>query len=249
MERSLKLTIEYDGTDFRGYQFQGHGERTVQSELVPAIEKVVGHRVKLNAAGRTDTGVHALGQVVSFKTTGIVPIERVVIALNSVLPFDLAVTGAEEVDDRFHARFSAKSRTYGYLLWTNRARSAIWGRYSLHVRRSLDLEAMRAASECLIGSHDFVAFAKVGGNPGPTTVRRLDRLSIRRLAGGRILFVVTANAFLRSMVRNIVGVLIEVGIGDMKPEAVRDILENRDRVANLWAPAAPHGLCLLKVEY
>lgn len=247
--RNLKLTVEYDGTEFFGYQTQGKGERTVQTVLAEAVEQIVDHQVALHAAGRTDTGVHALGQVVSFTTTGRVPIERVAIALNSVLPMDLAVAKAEEVEPGFHARFSAKSRTYGYLVWTRRSRSAIWGRYSLHVKRGLDVDRMRIAAVDLIGSHDFAAFAKTGGSPGPSTVRDLSRMSIRSLSEGRILFVVTANGFLRSMVRNIVGVLLEIGVGDLEPSAVREILDTRDRVANPVAPAAPHGLCLLNVEY
>jgi tRNA pseudouridine38-40 synthase len=108
---------------------------------------------------------------------------------------------------------------------------------------------MRISAADLVGTHDFAAFAKTGGSPGPSTVRELQRMSIRRLSEGRILFVVTANGFLRSMVRNIVGVLLEVGVGDLEPSAVREILDTRDRIANPVAPAAPHGLCLLKVEY
>lgn len=248
-ERNLKLTVEYDGTEFFGYQTQGKGERTVQSVLEAAVAQIVDHPVVLHTAGRTDTGVHALGQVVSFRTTGRVPVERLAIALNSVLPRDLAVARAEEVDDAFHARFSAQSRTYGYLVWSRRTRSAIWGRYSLHIRRPLDVDAMRTAASDLIGIRDFAAYAKTGGSPGPSTVRDLRRLSIRRLTEGKILFVLTANGFLRSMVRNIVGVLVEIGVGDLDPAAAREILETRDRVANPIAPAAPHGLCLLKVDY
>ena len=247
--RNLKLIVEYDGTEFTGYQSQGKGERTVQSVLQEAVEKIVNHPVVLQGAGRTDTGVHALGQVVSFKTTGRVPTGRVAIAVNSVLPPDLAVASAEEVDLDFHARFSAKSRTYGYLVWTRRTRSALWGRYSLHIKRTIDVDRMRIAATALKGNQDFAAFAKTGGSPGPSTVRDLQHLSIRRLSEGRILFVVTANGFLRSMVRNIVGALLEVGVGDLPPSAVQEILDMRDRVANPVAPAAPHGLCLLKVDY
>ena len=247
--RNLKLTVEYDGTDFTGYQSQGKGERTVQSVLQEAVEKIVNHPVVLQGAGRTDTGVHALGQVVSFKTTGRVPTERVAIAVNTVLPPDLAVASAEEVPLDFHARFSATSRTYGYLVWTRRTRSAVWGRYSLHVKRPVDIDQMRSAALLLKGNHDFAAYAKTGGSPGPSTVRDLQRLSIRPLSEGRILFVVTANGFLRSMVRNIVGVLLEVGVGDLPPGAVQEILDTRDRIANPVAPSAPHGLCLLKVDY
>jgi tRNA pseudouridine38-40 synthase len=248
-ERTLKLRVEYDGTAFSGYQAQGQGERTVQSVLTGAVSLVTQQGVTLMAAGRTDTGVHDLGQVVSFTTTARVPIERLAIALNSVLPPDIAVAEAEEAPAGFHARFSAKRRSYTYLLWTRRSRSALWGRYALHVRRPVNVEQMQAASQVLVGSHDFAAFAKSGGDPGKTTVRDLQRLAIRRAPSGLILFKLTANGFLRSMVRNIVGTLLEVGVGDLPPEMVAEILKSRDRIHNPCAPVAPHGLCLMRVDY
>lgn len=247
--RNLKLIVEYDGTDFAGYQTQRQGLRTVQTVLGEAVGEIMAHPVLLQAAGRTDTGVHALGQVVSFRTTSAVPTQRLAIALNGKLPRDVAVAAAEEVDDEFHARFSAKSRTYGYLVWTRRTRSAIWGRYSLHVRRPLDVNRMRAEGAALVGTHDFAAYAKMGGSPGPSTVRRLERLSIRRLSEGRVLFVLTANGFLRAMVRNIVGALIDVGKGRIDPGTLAMILNGMDRDANPCAPAPAHGLCLLRVDY
>ena len=249
LERTLKLTVEYDGTDFNGYQTQGRGERTVQSVLAGAVSLITQQDVTLMAAGRTDTGVHALGQVVSFTTTARVPTERLAIALNSVLPPDIAVADAKEALVGFHARFSARRRKYTYLLWTRRTRSALWGRYALHVRRPVNAERMRAASRALVGVHDFAAFAKSGGDPGKTTVRDLHSLTVRRSPAGLILFRLTANGFLRSMVRNIVGALLEVGVGDLPPEAIVEILKSRDRTRNPCAPVAPHGLCLLRVDY
>ena len=205
MARRLKLTVEYDGTDFRGYQAQGQGERTVQSVLGRAVSTLVPREeIVLHGAGRTDVGVHALGQVVSFETESSLPTERWAIALNSLLPRDLAVARVEEAAPDFHARFSARQRTYGYLIWTRRTRSAIWGRYSLHCRRPLDVGLMRQAAAPLIGTHDFASFARAGGNPGRTTVRNLHRLSVRQMQNG-LLVTVTANGFLRSMVRNLVG--------------------------------------------
>jgi tRNA pseudouridine38-40 synthase len=247
--RNLKLTVEYDGTDFVGFQTQRGGLRTVQTVLEEAAGRILAHRVALHAAGRTDTGVHALGQVVSFHTTGGAPTERLAMALNRVLPPDVAVVKAEEVDADFHARFSAVSRTYGYLVWTRRTRSAIWGRYSLHSRRPLDVDRMRAEAAPLIGTHDFVAYAKMGGSPGPSTIRHLERLSIRRLSEGRILFVLTANGFLRSMVRNLVGGLLKAGARELEPGTLAMILHGMDREANPFAPAPAHGLCLLRVDY
>jgi tRNA pseudouridine38-40 synthase len=241
--------VEYDGTDFSGYQSQGQGERTVQSVLGTAVARVVNHPVTLHAAGRTDTGVHALGQVVSFVTTGSIPAERMAIALNSNLPRDLAVARADEAQPGFHARFSAKSRTYVYTVSRRRTRSAIWGRYSLHFRRALNVPLMRECAAGLTGTHDFASFAKTGGSPGPTTVRTLTRLSIRSGAGDRLYFVVTANGFLRSMVRNLVGALLDAGAGDVPSDLIRELLARPDRVENPCAPAAPHGLCLWRVDY
>lgn len=247
--RRLKLTVEYDGTDFRGYQVQGKGERTVQSVLGEAVSTLLPREeVILHGAGRTDVGVHALGQVVSFETESALPIERWAIALNSMLPPDLAVAQAEEAVPDFHARFSARQRTYGYLIWTRRTRSALWGRYSLHYRRPLDVGLMRQAATALVGTHDFASFARAGGNPGRTTTRDLRRLSVRQMRNG-FLVTVTATGFLRSMVRNIVGGLVTVGAGDLPPVALEEILALRDRALNPIPPAMPQGLCLLRVDY
>ena len=247
--RRLKLTVEYDGTDFRGYQVQGKGERTVQSVLGEAVSTLLPREeVILHGAGRTDVGVHALGQVVSFETESALPIERWAIALNSMLPPDLAVAQAEEAVPDFHARFSARQRTYGYLIWTRRTRSALWGRYSLHYRRPLDVGLMRQAATALVGTHDFASFARAGGNPGWTTTRDLRRLSVRQMRNG-FLVTVTATGFLRSMVRNIVGGLVTVGAGDLPPVALEEILALRDRALNPIPPAMPQGLCLLRVDY
>jgi tRNA pseudouridine38-40 synthase len=247
--RTLKLTVEYDGTEFSGYQRQGQGERTVQSVLEETLKRLVPREdITLYGAGRTDIGVHALGQIVSFQTESSLPLERWAIALNSLLPPDTAIAKAEEAAPNFHARFSAKQRTYGYLIWTRRTRSAIWGRYSLHYRGELDVSLMRQASQSLVGMRDFAAFARYGGNPGRTTVRDLRRLSVRRVPNG-LLVTATANGFLRTMVRNLVGGLIAVGSGKAQIETLTAILETRDRVLNPIPPAAPQGLCLLRVDY
>ena len=247
--RTLKLTVEYDGTEFSGYQRQGQGERTVQSVLEAALKSLAPREdLTLYGAGRTDIGVHALGQVISFQTESGLPLERWAIALNSLLPPDVAIAKAEEAAPEFHARFSAKQRTYGYLIWTRRTRSALWGRYSLHYRGDLDLSSMRQAAKPLVGVHDFAAFARQGGNPGRTTVRDLRRLSVRRVPNG-LLVTAAANGFLRTMVRNLVGGLVAVGSGKVPAETLEEILASRDRVLNPIAPAAPQGLCLLRVDY
>ncbi len=247
--RTLKLTVEYDGTEFSGFQRQGQGERTVQSVLEEALHSLSPRdEFVLHGAGRTDIGVHALGQVVSFGTVSSLPIERWAIALNSLLPPDVAIAQAEEAASGFHARFSAKQRTYGYLIWTRRTRSALWGRYSLHYRGELDLARMRRAAQTLVGTHDFAAYARYGGNPGRTTVRDLRRLSVRRVSNG-LLVTATANGFLRTMVRNLVGGLVAVGSGKVPVETLTEILKARDRVQNPIPPAVPQGLFLRRVDY
>lgn len=247
--KNYKLIVEYDGTDFSGFQCQAGGIRTVQGDLEEALGKLGMNVWSFAAAGRTDTGVHALGQVVSFISHGSIPAHRMAIAINSMIQRDVSVARAEEIGSEFNARFSAKSRTYCYTIWTRRSRSAIWDRYAWHMRREIDIDKMRQAARLLVGQHDFASFAKTGGSPGPSTVRDVLRISIRRWGDDRIVFMVTANGFLRSMVRNIVSVLVEVGIGDMNTDAILTILNARDRTKNPIAPAAPHGLCLLRVDY
>lgn len=247
--RTLKLTIEYDGTDFKGYQYQRQGERTVQSVLQEVLGTLLPReQPTLHAAGRTDTGVHALGQVVSFQTESALPLERWAIALNSLLPPDVAVARAEEVADDFHARFSARRRTYGYLIWTRRTRSAIWNRYSLHHRRPLNVEAMRQATRPFLGDQDFASFARQSSNPNATTTRTLYRLGVRRVPNG-LLVTACANGFLRTMVRNLVGGLLAVGVGEQTPDTLAEILSLRDRSRNPIPPALPQGLFLLRVDY
>lgn len=248
--RNFKLILEYDGTDFAGFQTQGQGERTVQSTLERAVLELTGEKTPVIAAGRTDAGVHARGQVVNFRTDWAIPVDRVAVAMNGILPRDIAVQRADEVPEEFHARFSAKQRTYVYLVWTAPERSALWGRFALHEPRDLDLEAARKAAGCLIGSRDFGAFANAGGEPGSTLTRDLRRLEIRSVKPGALIaVVVTANAFLRSMVRNLVGALLTVGRGEMTIDELAAIAETKDRTSNPCPTAPAHGLCLLRVDY
>jgi tRNA pseudouridine38-40 synthase len=250
MMRRIKLTVEYDGTDFAGFQTQAPGTRTVQESLTKAISQITSGKVIVHGAGRTDSGVHALGQVAHFETASVLPVERIERGLNALLPRDVSVREACEVDGDFHARFSAKRRTYLYLTLNRSARSAIWDRYSLHEPAALNADAMRQAARSLVGTHDFRAFANAGGEPGSTTVRRLERLSVRRARGGEsIVIVAAANAFLRSMVRNLVGALLDVGRGSIGPDEPAVFLVKRDRTQNPCATAPPRGLCLYRIDY
>ena len=182
--RKLKLTVEYDGTDFAGFQMQAAGTRTVQSELTSAIQRVTGVDSVVHAAGRTDSGVHALGQVAHFATESQMSAARIELALNAVLPGDVSVREASWAGDDFHARFSAVRRTYLYLILNRPARSAVWHRYSVHEPRPLNVEAMRAVARLLTGTNDFSSFAGSGGNPGSSYIRRVERLQVRRVGNG-----------------------------------------------------------------
>ncbi len=243
--RCFKATIEYDGTDFFGFQYQV-GQRSVQGDIEAALGKLTGSDVRVHGAGRTDTGVHALGQVIGFRAETRIPIDRMPTAMNSVMASDVRVVGAEEVDETFHARFSARSRSYVYLLLSRAHPSAVFGRYCWHVPGALDLEAMGQAARLLEGTHDFRAWANETSEVD-STVREMKRCSVRRVRGF-VLVRVEANAFLRGMVRNIVGTLVQVGQGKRPPSEFDEITASlRRETAGPSAPA--RGLCLLRVQY
>lgn len=243
---NVKLTIAYEGTEFSGYQRQGKGERTVQGELEKAIQRLTGTAPKLIAAGRTDAGVHAKGQVVNFTTGSPIPISRWPTALNSCLPPDLIVWQAEEVPLSFHARFGAKTKTYQYIVSRRQWPDPFLRRFSYHYPRPLRVEPIRAASAFLVGEHDFKGFSAAGSSVA-TTVRRLDRVEVTE-EGEEICFTLTGNGFLYKMVRNIVGTLLLIGEGKADPGLVRTILTKGDRQA-AGPTAPPHGLTLMAVEY
>ncbi len=243
--RNIRARVEYDGTDYFGSQYQPD-RPTIQGELQKALNCILGEVVVIYAAGRTDTGVHAVGQVINFRTQSRIPAERVPAAMNSLLPKTISVVHAEEADESFHARYSARSRLYRYTVLNRSTRSALQERYSWHIAKPLDCGAMRRAAKSLVGVGDFAGFA-CGDNEDCTTVRCLMEVSVRK-RGERVEFWVRGNAFLRSMVRVIVGTLVEVGLGARSPGSVAEILRAGDRrLAGKTAP--PQGLCLVEVEY
>lgn len=243
--RNIKLVLAYDGTDFAGWQRQAD-RPTVQQTVEEVIERVTGERVNLIGAGRTDAGVHALGQVANFHTRSRLPTDDLQRALNALLPRTVAVLEAREVAPEFHARYQAVGKHYRYTIHNHPIRPVLDRHLVLHIRRRLNLTRMRRAARCLVGEHDFAAFtthARLQSN----TVRRVDELSIRR-NGPRVLVDIKGSGFLYNMVRAIVGTLIEVGRGRLAPEAVAEILAGGDR--RRAGPTAPaHGLCLVSVRY
>ena len=243
--RYFKATLEYDGTDFVGFQWQNNG-RGVQNALEDAIQTRTGQTVRLTGAGRTDSGVHALGQVVSFGVETQIPLERMARALNSALPPDASIRKVEEVGPEFNARFSASSRVYGYLILNRPVPSALLRRYTTHIFEPLNVEAMAAAASLLLGEQDFAAFSNET-EPDMVTMRDVMRCQVSRHRD-LVLVRMEGNAFLRGMVRTTVGTLIEVGLGKRQPNDMRTVLASRDR-SRAGPSAPPQGLCLLRVRY
>jgi tRNA pseudouridine38-40 synthase len=238
-------TLAYDGTDFEGWQAQARG-RTVQGTLEAALGTLTGAgRVPVFGAGRTDTGVHALGQVASFDLDRPFPADALVRALNGLLPPDVRVLHAAEVDESFHARKSALGKTYRYELDTAPVQLPTRRRHAAHWAEALDEPRVSAAAALYVGRHDFAALASAGSSV-KTTVRTVTRSSAR-LTGGTLVFEVEADGFLRRMVRSMVGGLIAAGRGARSIGDLRSALAGRDRRA--WpAPAEARGLCLVRVH-
>lgn len=243
--RTIRLIIQYDGTDYCGWQRQP-GLPTVQDRVELALAQIVGERVLVQAAGRTDAGVHAVAMPAAFKTESAAPLRAFVNGVNSHLPDNIAVLSAEEVTANFKVIGDAVSKTYRYRIFNNPIRSPLHHRISWHVWSQLDLASMRTAADYFIGSHDFSSF-RGQGCTAATTVRRIDTVKIHREAD-LITIDVTGSGFLKNMVRIMVGTLVDVGRGRFTPAHIKTLLEKPDRKkAGVTAP--PQGLCLLKVFY
>lgn len=241
----IALGIEYDGTAYNGWQRQKSGIG-VQALVEQALERVANEATEAVCAGRTDSGVHAEAQVVHFDSTASRSRRNWVLGVNSNLPADINTLWAEFVTEDFHARYSATSRTYRYLILNRPTRSALWRDRCWWIYRPLDESLMREAARHLHGEHDFSAF-RAAGCQALTPKRRIFAITIDRY-GAWILITVRANAFLQHMVRNIVGVLVAIGASDEQPEWAQRVLESRDRTrGGIAAPA--QGLALIDVEY
>jgi len=245
--RTVRLTLAHDGTDFFGWQVQSVG-RTVQGELEAALEKITGERVRIAGAGRTDSGVHALGQVASFRTTSVIPSDKLRLGLESVLTTgDLVVLGVADVPEDFHARHSARGKLYRYQVLNSRLRSPFLRRYTWQVRAKLDRTQMREAAAALLGTHDFSSF-RLAGCDARTPVREMHRLELIERDDGVLWIELEASAFLRGMARAIVGTLVEIGRGRSPASDMPAIVTACDRgAAGRSAPAC--GLTLVRVDY
>jgi tRNA pseudouridine38-40 synthase len=243
--RNIRLTVEYDGTDFHGFQRQSR-LRTVQGVLETCFSQVLGEPIRVIGAGRTDAGVHAAGQVVNFATSRPVPIDKLTGVLNQALPRDVKVQSCEEVAPDFHARRCARSRMYRYTIVERLVPSPLLGRFAFVTPGRLSVPRMRAAARPLVGRRDFWAL-QGGGAETTTTVRTLLRLACRR-EGEWVTITAEADSFLYRMVRLIAGALIAVGRGEMEPGQLAAAVADRDKSV-LPAPAPACGLCLVRVSY
>ncbi len=248
VERTARLILAYDGTEFAGWQLQPR-QRTVQGVLEDALEELLGRAVRVTAAGRTDSGVHAQGQVVSVPLLEgeRLPLSAFTKGLNGILPDDVAVQDAVFAEHGFDARRAARGKLYRYRIRNGPSRSPLHRRTHWEIFRPLDLGSMAEAARALIGEHDFAAF-RAADCPAKTTVRRLDRAELSGKPGGEIAFEVRGTAFLKHMVRNLVGTLVDVGRGKRAAADMARLFAGRDRrEAGPTAPA--HGLTLVEVYY
>ncbi len=244
--RNIKVTIEYDGTNYHGFQRQAGGVPTIQQVLEDTLAQLTKHQVNVIGAGRTDAGVHAKGQVINFMTDCRIPEDRIVLAMNSLLPDDIVAQKAEEADPSFHAQFDARSKIYRYHVFNFRVPSAFHRLYSYHVPQELDIDKMREAAGYITGRHDFSAFRAAGSN-AKTSVRNVYRLDIEHVPP-HIYLTIEADGFLYNMVRIITGTLLYVGKGKLAPRNVREFVEaGRREEAGPTVP--PQGLCLMEVKY
>ena len=243
--RNIKLTIEYDGTNYNGWQKQKNGI-TIQEEIEKAIKKITLEDVEVIGSSRTDSGVHARGMVCNFKTNSKIPTARFREAINTKLPDDIAILLSEEVDESFHARYNTKGKKYSYTIINRLEKVAIERNFSYHVKDNLNVDKMKKACEYFIGTHDFSAFKSTGSSV-KTSIRTIYDIHIE-VNNEKIKLIVHGNGFLYNMVRIIVGTLVEVGRGKISCSQVQEAIESGDRKAT--GPCAPaNGLVLEEVYY
>lgn len=249
--RNIALIVAYDGTNYNGFQWQSPPRIAVQNVLEERLEKIFGDKIELSAAGRTDAGVHAFGQVVNFFTDGRINLDKIPIAASCVLPADIVVREAREVDKNFSALHSAKSKIYLYRILRGTASNPFINRFAWHIFRPLDVDAMNEALSLLIGTHDYSSFKAAGGAPNMNPVRTIYAAELfeENLFGGNCLTIkIHASGFLYHMARNIVALVVEIGRGRINLEDFQRIFAASDR-SLVPATAPAQGLCLQEVFY
>lgn len=249
--RNIKLTIEYNGTRYNGWQIQTPGQKSIQGEIKEALKKILKENILLIGAGRTDSGVHALGQVANFKTNCPWPLIKIQKALNAILPDDIAIVNIEKVPFNFHAQFSAKSKIYCYSILNREAKPAILKNLCLFFRPRLNIALMKKEASRLLGRHNFKSFQATPPRDlkekNKNTVRTIKRLDIKK-KGDYITITIEANGFLHKMVRNIVGTLLEVGRGYLPSGNMEKIIKEKNRIS-AGQTAKAQGLTLIEVKY
>lgn len=244
--KNYKLTIQYDGSRYSGWQVQGNTGNTIQGKLRSVLGQLDGAPVEVQGSGRTDAGVHARGQVASVKLASEPECARLIAYCAQFLPRDIAVVDAQEAPERFHARLNARSKCYVYRIWNSPIPNVFERKYLCQLEEPLDPEAMAQGAALLVGTHDFRSFCGLRRFK-KSTVRRIDAIQVERL-GAEIRLTYTGNGFLNQMVRLITGALVETGLGLYPPEHITDILAAKDRSA-AGRVMPPEGLCLESVTY
>lgn len=244
-KRNIKLTLEYDGTNYCGWQKQPNAP-SIEETLERAITKIVKEEVSVTGSGRTDSSVHAMGQVANFYTSSKIPSEKFALALNTMLPKDIAVKKSEEVNLEFHSRYDAVGKEYKYMIYNSKVRSPLKRNYAYHVNYKLDREAMKVALDCFLGEHDFRGFMSTGSSIKGTvrTINYVDLVENEEM----IEITFRGTGFLYNMVRIIVGTVVDVGIGKIDKDSIVEIIESKDR-NRAGHTAPPEGLYLSRVFY
>ena len=243
--RNLRLDLCYDGTRYRGWQRLSGESNTIQGKLEQALSRILNEPIEISGSGRTDAGVHALGQVASFRCESAMPSEQILAQLRRYLPEDIGIYSCKEAAPRFHARLNARRKTYCYRIWNSDAPCVFQRRYVAVFPESLDVDAMDRAGRLLVGEHDFAAFCS-RAKAKKSTLREIDAICVKR-DGNEIRITVTADGFLYNMMRIIAGTLIEAGRGERSPESISALFTAQRDKAGFLAP--PQGLCLMEVEY
>lgn len=244
--RNIKCIVTYEGTRYQGWQRQESSDNTIQGKLEQLISRMCEEKIEIQGSGRTDAGVHALGQVINFHTHSEMCVEKMLAYMNQYLPEDIAVVEIEEVSDRFHSRLNAKGKQYSYRVWNSSVPNVFWRRYTHMVEQPLDVNAMRTASRYLLGEHDFKSFTSTKKGK-KSTVRNIDSIDILQ-EGDMLTFTFKGNGFLYHMIRILMGTLLEVGMGERSVDSIPQIIAAKDR-EQAGALVPGKGLVLEQVFY
>ncbi|MGX7030169.1 tRNA pseudouridine(38-40) synthase TruA [Vagococcus zengguangii] len=244
--RNIKLTIEYDGRRYLGWQRLGDSDKTIQGKIESTLKQMTGETIEIIGSGRTDAGTHARGQVANFKTTSDLTREQMLSFLNRYLPNDMVITKVEEMPERFHARYNVKGKQYSYYVWNSEVPTALERHTSFHVKQALDLEKMQLACQKLTGQHDFIGFSSLKKTK-KSTVRTIEAINVNQY-GNLLEFQFVGDGFLYNMVRIMMGTIIEIGLGKLPVEVIDEIFAKKVRQqAGETVPA--HALFLDEVYY